>query len=39
MTNKKIIIDGINVSECDHLKYDNTACDILNIINNTEEKY
>lgn len=28
MTDKEIIIDGVDVSECDHLKYDHIGCDI-----------
>lgn len=28
MTDKEIIIDGVDVGECDHLKYDHIGCDI-----------
>lgn len=28
MTDKEIIIDGVDVSECDNLKYDHIGCDI-----------
>lgn len=28
MTDKEIIIDSVDVSECDHLKYDHIGCDI-----------
>lgn len=28
MMNKEIIVDGVDVSECDNLKYDNIGCDI-----------
>lgn len=31
MTDKEIIIDGIDVSECNHFKYENVDC----VINNT----